>query len=149
MSVESEACSGRPFASQNKEVIEKVRQIVMENHHLTLRKIVEEVGISRGSVHSILTEDLCMQRVSVKFIPELLLEQQKELHVEIAQDMLDCANNDLEFMKTIITGDETSVYMVTIQKQVSIFTIEASGITKAQKSMTSSQQCKNNADLFF
>ena len=24
--------------------------------------------------------------------------------------MLDCANNDLEFMKTIITGDETWVY---------------------------------------
>ena len=25
------------------------------------------------------------------------------------QDMLDCANNDLEFTKTIITGDETWV----------------------------------------
>ena len=30
--------------------------------------------------------------------------------VEIAQDMLDCANNDLEFTKTIITDDETWVY---------------------------------------
>ena len=30
--------------------------------------------------------------------------------MEIAQDMLDCANNDLEFTKTIITGDETWVY---------------------------------------
>ena len=77
---------------------------------LTLREIVEEVGISRGSVHSILTEDLCMQRFSAKFIPKLLIEQQKELHVEIAQDMLDCANNDLEFTKTFITGDKTWVY---------------------------------------
>ena len=82
----------------------------MEDHHLTLREIVEEVGISRGSVYSILTEDLCMLRVLAKFIPELLTEQQKELCVEIAQDMLDCANNDLEFMKTIITGNETWVY---------------------------------------
>ena len=61
------------------------------------------MGISRGSVHSILTEGLCMQRVSAKFIPKLLTEQQKELHVEIAQDMLDCANNDLEFTKTQLT----------------------------------------------
>ena len=33
----------------------------------------------------------------------------KQLRVEIAQDMLDCANIDLEFTKTIITGDETWV----------------------------------------
>ena len=56
MSVESEARFCRPFASRNKEVIEKVRQIVMKDRHLTLREIVEEVGISRGSVHSILTD---------------------------------------------------------------------------------------------
>ena len=110
MSVESETCSGRPSTNRNKEVIEKVCQIVMEDCFLALKKIVEEVGISRESVYTFLTENLCMQRVSAKFIPKLLTEQQKELHVEIAQDMLDCANNDLEFMKTIITGDKTWVY---------------------------------------
>ena len=46
-----------------------------------------------------------MQRVSA--IPKLLIKQQ-ELH--IAQNMLYCANNDLEFMETIITGDDTLVY---------------------------------------
>ena len=74
----------------------------MEDCRLTLRKIVEEMGISRGSVHCILTEDLCMRRVSAKFIPKLLTEQQKELRVEIGQDMLDWANNDVEYTKTII-----------------------------------------------
>ena len=103
ISVESEACSGRPFTSRNEEVIKKVCQIVMEDCRLTLRKIVEEVGISRGTVHSVLIEDLCMQRVLAKFIPMLLTEQQKELLVEITQDMLNCANNELEFMKTIIS----------------------------------------------
>ena len=81
----------------------------MEDCHLTLREIVE-VGISRGSIHSILTEDLCMWRVLAQFIPKLLTEQQKEPHVEITQDMLDCANNDLKFTKTIITGDEIWIY---------------------------------------
>ena len=82
----------------------------MEDCCLALREIVEEVVISRGSVHSILTEGLCMRRVLAKFIPKLLMEQQKELCVEITQDMLDCANNDLDFTKTTITGDETWVY---------------------------------------
>ena len=76
MSVESEARFSRSSASRNEKVIEKVRQIVMKDRCLTLRKIVEEVGISRGSVHSILTEDLCMRRVSAKFVPKLLTEQQ-------------------------------------------------------------------------
>ena len=46
----------------------------------------------------------------IKKVPKLLMEQHKELHVEITQDMLDCTNNDLEFMKTIITGNDTWVY---------------------------------------
>ena len=105
--MENEACYGRPNTSRNKEVIEKVHQIVMKDCCLTLRKIVEEVGISRGSIYPILAEDLGMGRVSVKFIPKLLTKQQ--LCVEIAQDMLDCASYDVEFAKTVITGDETLV----------------------------------------
>ena len=77
MSAKSEARSGRPFTSQNEEVIEKIHQIVMKDHCLTLRKIFENVRIRRGAFHSILTEDLCMQRVLAKFIPKLLMEQQK------------------------------------------------------------------------
>ena len=91
--MESGAGFGRPSTSQNEEVIEKVSQIVIEDCHLTLREIIEEVGISRESVYSILTEDLCMLRVLAKFIHKLLMEQQKKLCVEIAQAMLDCANN--------------------------------------------------------
>ena len=68
MSVESEARSDKPFTSQNKEVIEKVSQIVMEDHCPTLRKIVEEVGISKESVHSILIEDLRLQSVGQRYV---------------------------------------------------------------------------------
>ena len=111
MSLESEARSGRSSTSRNEEVIEKIRQIVLEDRRQTLREIVEEMGISRGSAHSILTEDLCRRRVTTKSITKLLnKEQQKEFRVEIAQDMLDCATNNLDFTKTIITGDETWVY---------------------------------------
>ena len=51
-----------------------------------------------------------MRTVSLKFIPKPLTEEQKELRKEIRKGMLDCANHDLEFMKTIITGGETWVY---------------------------------------
>ncbi|XP_064100988.1 protein GVQW3-like [Macrobrachium nipponense] len=109
-SVESKPRSGRPSTSRNEEFIENVRRIVEDDRRITINEITEEVGISTGSVHTILTEDLAMRRVSAKFVPKLLVEQQKQLRLEIAEDLLDCANSDSDFMKSIITGDETWVY---------------------------------------
>ncbi|XP_064098152.1 protein GVQW3-like [Macrobrachium nipponense] len=87
-SVESKPWSGRPSTSRNKEFVENVRRIVEDDCRITINEITEEVGISSGSVHTILTEDLVMRRVSVKFFPKLLAEQQKQLRLEIAQDLL-------------------------------------------------------------
>ena len=42
---------------------------------------------------SILTEDLAMKRVAVKFVPKLLMAEQKQLCVEVSQDMLDSTNS--------------------------------------------------------
>ena len=80
-----------------------------------VQEIVVEMEISTGSIHSIQTEDLKLRRVSAKFVPKLLTEQQKELRKEIFEDMLDLANHDPEFIKTINTGVRPG-FMVTTQK---------------------------------
>ena len=108
--MESDPRSGRSFTSRKEEVIDPVREKVLENRHLTVQEIVVEVGISPGLVHSILTENLNLRRVSAKFVPKLLTEQQNELRKEISENMLDLANHDPEFITTIITGDETWLY---------------------------------------
>ena len=108
--MESDPRSESPFTSRKEEVIDQVCEKVLEDRRLTVQEIVAEVGISTGSVHSILTEDLNLRRVSAKFVPKLLKEQQKELRKEVSDDMLDLANHDPEFIKTIITGDETWTY---------------------------------------
>ena len=83
---------------------------MLEDRRLTVQEIVAEVRISIDLFYSILTEDLNLRRVSPKFVPKLLTEQHKELRKEISEDMLDLANHNPEFIKTIITGDETWVY---------------------------------------
>jgi histone-lysine N-methyltransferase SETMAR len=109
-SVESDAHSGRPSTSRNDELIDQVRALVMQDRHVTVRELAEEVGISTGLVHSILTFDLAMRRVSAKFVPKLLTMEQKQLRLEVSQDMLDYANSDPEFLNIVITGDESCVY---------------------------------------
>ena len=50
-----------------------------------------------------------MRRVSAKFIPHLLTDDQKENHVEISQELPANANGNENFLKNIVT-DETWVY---------------------------------------
>ena len=82
----------------------------MQGHRITVRELADEVGVSIGSVHTILTLDLGLRRVSAKFVPKLLMMKQKQFRLEIEQDMLDCVENDSNFLNTVITGNESYVY---------------------------------------
>lgn len=41
----------------------------------------------------------------MKFMPKLLTMEQKQLSLAVAQDMLDFANSNSDFLNTVITGD--------------------------------------------
>jgi hypothetical protein len=47
-----------------------------------------------------------MCRVVAKLVPKPLSQEQQQLCLEVAWDMLECANRDPEFLKTVITGGE-------------------------------------------
>ena len=104
--VESEPHFSSP-SCRNDQVIAKVNTVVMWDHCVTIREIAEEVGISTFSVHFIVTKDLAMKRVAAKFMLKLLTAEQKQLPIELSQDMLDSTNSDHDFMNIIITGDES------------------------------------------
>ncbi|GFS79826.1 hypothetical protein NPIL_582661, partial [Nephila pilipes] len=59
---------------------------------LTVRKIAEEVGMSQDSAHAILREDLNMNRLAEKFLPQLLSPEQKDFHFDVAPELHDSAN---------------------------------------------------------
>jgi hypothetical protein len=48
--------------------------------------------------------------ISAKFVPKLLTVEQKETCLAVARDLLQCAEQDANLMKTIITGHESWVY---------------------------------------
>ena len=51
-----------------------------------------------------------MRRVSAKFVSRLLTDDLKENRVEISQELLANADGNENFLKNIITRDETWVY---------------------------------------
>lgn len=58
--------------------------MICGNHHLTIQEIVDELGITIGSCQQILTKKLQMHYVWAKFVPHLLIDDQKENHAEIS-----------------------------------------------------------------
>ena len=59
-----------------------------------------------------------MKRVAAKFVPKLLNFDQKQHRMNIAQELLNEVNDDLELIKRVITGDETWVYGYDIETKV-------------------------------
>jgi len=106
-SVTDEERSGRPATSRTEENIANIRQIVRDNHWLTVRSIAEQVNIDRETVRKILTEDLDIRKVCAKMVPKELSKEQKQRRVTIFQDLLERQDHILGH---VITGDETWVY---------------------------------------
>jgi transposase len=89
---DSDQCSRRPSTSRDVNVIENVHSLILEDRCLTTREIADEVGISIGSAHSTI-----MFRVVRKFVPKLLSQEQQQLRLEVARDMLSAPMGILSF----------------------------------------------------
>ena len=109
-STDDDERSGRPVSSSTPEMIERVRKIIREDRRHTMDEVSMLVGISHGTCHKILTEDLKMQRVASKFVPRLLSVDQNQQRLDVCLDLKENATNDPSFLSNVITGDETWVY---------------------------------------
>jgi len=118
VSVGEDRRPGRPSTSINDDHVERVRAVIRGNRRLTVREVADEMGISIGSCHQIFIEKLQMSRVSAKFVPRLLTDDQKENRVEISQELLANPNGNENFLKNIITGDETWVYRYDVETKM-------------------------------
>ena len=117
MSVSEDPRPGQPSTSTNDDHV-RVRAVIRVNRCLIVQEVADEVGISIGSCHQILTEKLQMRCISAKFLSHLLTDDQKENRVEIGQKLLANANGNEKFLKNIITGDETWVYGYDVETKI-------------------------------
>ncbi|GFT53187.1 protein GVQW3 [Trichonephila clavipes] len=109
-SVNSDPRSGRPSTSLNADKIAQVKAVVCSDRRLPVREIAQESHISVGSCDEILRKDLNMRRVSAKFVPRLLTEDQQFQRLATSSDLFQSTSDDPVFMKLILTGNESWVY---------------------------------------
>ena len=66
-----------------------VQRLVEEDGRVTVLQIAEEVGISLGSVSSMLHKSLGLRKASTRWVPHMLTEEQKQKRVHWCHFMLD------------------------------------------------------------
>ena len=83
-SVESDPHSGICAISRTPEDVEHAQAAINTDWWLTVGELEADLGIPKTTVSEMLMQDLGMKCVITKFIPWLLLPEQKEHHVAVA-----------------------------------------------------------------
>ena len=71
-SLEDEARSGRPLDVTDEEMCKKVRDLVYADRRIQLEEIAQALGISHGSVSTILHDRLGMRKLTARWVPNPL-----------------------------------------------------------------------------
>lgn len=110
-SIEDDAHTGRPVEVTTPENCTAVERLVMTDRRLKVQEIAETLGISCGSVETILHEKLGMSKVCARWVPRMLTSVQRADRVAISKELLALYEmNPAEFCARIVIGDETWIH---------------------------------------
>ncbi|UYV63956.1 hypothetical protein LAZ67_2006134 [Cordylochernes scorpioides] len=70
--------TGRPRSLRCEENKLKIKELIKSNRKFSIKDLSSETELSVGLCHQIVTKDLDMIRTSLKFVPQILTEEQKE-----------------------------------------------------------------------
>ena len=112
--------SGRPKSASRKEIVSKIKEIIEGDARFTVRNIARKVGISLSTVHLILKKHLKVSKISARWVPHLLTDEQKRQRVKVAKKLLQMfPKYDKKQFANVVTGDETWVHYFEPVRKVS------------------------------
>jgi len=116
-SIKAEPRSGRPSTSKTDNSVEKVRALVLSDRRLTVRMIASELNLNHTTDHQILTQELAMRKLCAKTVPKNLTFEQKDNRKDACLHFLERIQSDRNYLKNVITGDETWVFEYDLEKK--------------------------------
>jgi len=71
------------------EIIDQIHELILEDHRISAKSIAEQLGVSRERVGSIIHEDLDMRKLSAKWVPKCLNEDQKRKWFQLSEQLME------------------------------------------------------------
>ena len=108
-SLEDEARSGRPLDATDEEMCKKVWDLVYSDRRIQVEEIAQALGISHGSVSTILHDRLGMRKLTAHWVPKSLSDEQMATTASCSA-LLKCFRSKDDFLLRLVTVDETWVH---------------------------------------
>ncbi|XP_026329038.1 uncharacterized protein LOC113237013 [Hyposmocoma kahamanoa] len=109
--LEDDLRGGRPETAVTAENVWTSEMLVREDPRITYTNIEKILGISSGSVNTILHQHLGVRKLCCRWIPRLLSGTEKQARVDWCREMLiRFENGTSRRVSEIVTGDETWIY---------------------------------------
>ena len=77
---------------------------------VSIETISAQFDVSVGTVHTMIFEELKMQKICAKFVPRVLREDQKERRCHDSREMAQLINSDPAVLDALVACDESWVY---------------------------------------
>src|SRR3954468_7803297 len=88
-----------------------LQKTIKENRRICVLELSSNIGVSAGSIDTIIHEHLLYSTATARWVPKMLTEQHNQARVSACQQLLDRFSEDGEtFLERIVTGDETWVH---------------------------------------
>ena len=119
-SIKNAPKSGMPKSASRKEIFSKIKEIIEGDARFTVCDIARKVDISLSTVHLILKKHLKVRKISARWVPHLLTDEQKRQRVKVAKKLLQMfPKYDKKQFANVVTGDETWVHYFEPVRKVS------------------------------
>ena len=108
-SVRDDERCGRSKEVRTPEFIGQIKNFMDKDRRVSIETISAQFDVNVGTVHTIIHEELKMQKICAKFVPRLLREDQKERGHD-SKEMVKLINSDPAVLDALVTYDESWIY---------------------------------------
>ena len=109
-SVRNDEKCGRSKEVRTPELIGQIKNFKDKDRRVSIETISAQSDVSVGTVHTIIREELNMQKICAKFVRRVLREDQKERHCLDSRAMVELINSDPAVLDAMVTCDISWIY---------------------------------------
>ena len=88
----------------------KKRNSMDKDRRVSIGTISAQFGVSVGTVHTVIREELKIRKICAKFVPMVLRQDQKERRCHDSREMVELINSDPAVLDALVTCDESWIY---------------------------------------